>query len=115
MAEGVQEVKKNIQEIVDKRIVASLAVCEWYTGYAITLFRKFQSMNAFWTNRTGTAYARVFADILSTTDEIGWFIAHAVEYGVYLELANDRKHEALRPIVNDLYAEFMRDIKAIWE
>jgi hypothetical protein len=79
------------------------------------LFRRYQTYNTFWNNQTETAYNSVFAENYTVGTEVGWFIAHAVEYGVYLELANDRKHEALRPIIQELWPAFEKDLKTIWE
>lgn len=115
MADGVNEVKQNLKEIYNRKIKETLALCEWYAARAVVMFRKFQGMNVFWNNQTGTAYSTVFTEAISTSTEIGWFMAHAVEYGVCLELANDRKHEAIRPIVQELSEPFMADLRAIWE
>lgn len=113
--DGIELVKKNIENIYEEKIAATIALCEWYAAKALQTFRRFQSFNEFWTNRTNSAYNRVFAENYYIKDEVGWFIAHAVEYGVYLEISNDRKHEALRPIVETLWPDFERDLKRIWE
>lgn len=113
--EGIEQVKRNIEDIYERKIKSTIDLCEWYSARAIQVFRKFQVYNEFWNNQTGIAYAKVFAENYYVNDEVGWFLAHAVEYGVYLELSNDRKHEALRPIVETLYPEFMKSLKEIWE
>jgi len=100
---------------VERRQIATVALCEWYAAKALQLFRKYQAMDTFWNNQTETAYNTVFAENYVLGNEAGWFIAHAVEYGVYLEIANDRKHEALRPIVMELFPEFQKDLREIWE
>lgn len=53
----------------------------------------------YWTNRTGDAAARVFGEVFFSDKAVGFFMAHGVEYGIYLELANNRQNEALRPLV----------------
>lgn len=105
---------ERLRWIFDERIKATRALCKYYAAKAKQTFRERQKANAFWTNRTSTAYSTVFGGTFEEMDAIGWFIAHAVEYGIYLELANDRKHESLLPIVNELEPEFMRDLKGIW-
>lgn len=114
MITGLNEAKKNIRSIEERRIVATIALCEYYAGVAQQTFRERQIANAFWTNRTGVAYNEVFADNFKEGLEIGFFLAHAVEYGVYLELANDRKHESLRPIMFELLPRFEADLRRIW-
>ena len=106
---------ERFRRIFAGRITATKALCEYYAALALQTFRQRQSGNEYWNNKTSTAYSRVYAEGFIEGDVIGWFIAHAVEYGVYLELANDRKHEALRPIVMELEPAFMRDLKRIWE
>ena len=115
MIEGIEDVKKNINAIYKRKINASHALCLWYAGKALATFRRFQGFNSFWNNQTNTAYNGVYTDEISTGNVIGWFISHSVEYGVYLELANDRKHEALWPVVRDMYSEFELDLHKIWE
>ena len=105
---------ERLRGIFERRIAATKALCEYYSALSIQTFRQRQSANAFWNNQTSTAYSRVFSEAFYERDAIGWFIAHAVEYGVYLELANDRAHEALKPIVIELEPAFMRDLKGIW-
>lgn len=110
----VQNIVGNIKTIQGRRVTASIVLCKYYAARALQTFRKFQMHNVFWNNQTNTAYNTVFASDFVEKDAIGWFIAHLMEYGIYLELANDRKHEALRPIVVELEAEFKEDLKRIW-
>ena len=55
-------------------------------------------------------FARAFKD----QEEIGWFLSHGQDYGVYLELANDRKSEAIRPIIIELLPKFLREINKLY-
>lgn len=110
----VENVISNIRTINERRVAASIALCWYYSEKAKQTFRKFQTFNTFWTNQTFTAYSSVFTGIIAEPSEIGFFIAHMVEYGVYLELANDRKHEALWPIIRDLQSQFEIDLHEIW-
>jgi hypothetical protein len=36
-------------------------------------------------------------------------MAHGVQYGVYLELANNRKHQAIRPMIMSRLSAFTGD------
>jgi hypothetical protein len=53
----------------------------------------------FWTNQTGDTESRVFGEVILTDGAIGFFLAHGVEWGIYLELANNRQNESLRPLI----------------
>jgi hypothetical protein len=56
----------------------------------------------------------VFSNAFKDDNIIGWYIAHGVEYGVYLELANDGAHQALRPIVEEFMSPFFKDVKSLY-
>lgn len=113
--EDVEKVKRNIVSIYEKKKFLVIALCSYYAGMALQDFRTWQSNDEFWTNQTNTAWADVFTKVIDEPNETGFFIAHAVEYGVYLELANDRKHEALRPVLRELLEPFLKDLKRIWQ
>ena len=59
-----------------------------------------------WNNETKQAMQRLFSDSFMEDDSIGFFLAHGVEYGVYLELANDRQNEVLRPTAEKYALKF---------
>lgn len=107
-------VNKNITAIYTRKVIASIALCNYYSARALEVFRRFQSFNVFWNNRTNSAYNQVFSANIVGDTEIGFFIAHNVKYGIYLELANDRKHEALFPIIRDLDSQFEIDLRSLW-
>lgn len=112
--DDVERVKGNIRAIYRARIIASYALCRYYAELALQNFRRAQSSSEYWNNRTNTAYNTVFADTIEGKDEVGFLLAHKVEYGVYLELANDRKHEALWPTIRDLDSAFEIKLREIW-
>jgi hypothetical protein len=112
------EVSKNVGKIFERRKAAAIALCLNYAGLILAEFRKFQAdqggMAHYWDNQTETAARTVFSDAIIEDDEIGFFIAHFVEYGVYLELANDRKNEALRLLIQSFYPKFKADLALIY-
>lgn len=108
-------ITQNINAIHTRKIIASIALCRYYSALALETFRRFQRFNSFWNNQTGAAYNQVFSSNIAEDREIGFFIAHQVQYGIYLELANDRKHEALWPIIRDLDSEFEIALRSLWE
>jgi hypothetical protein len=114
MPSDVEAVKANIASFFEKKKTATIALCSYYAALALQTFRERQIGDEFWNNQTNTAYNTVFAESFSDGESVGWFIAHAIEYGVYLEIANDRRHESLRPIVEELFPQFELDLKEIW-
>lgn len=113
--QNIADVCFNIKGFNSRKVAASVALCHYYSEKALQIFRRFQIFNEFWTNRTNTAYNAVFGGLVNEQNEIGFLLAHRIEYGVYLELANDRKHEALVPVIRDLDSEFQEDLRKIWE
>lgn len=116
---SVITVKKNIKRILLTRKRAQLiAICYYYAAMALSYFQSVQppkpdTQGKWWYNQTGQAALRVFTKIINKKNEVGWAIAHGVDYGVYLTLANDRKHDALLPIIKRFAGKFFNDVKRI--
>jgi len=55
----------------------------------------------------------MFSNAFQDKNSIGWFLSHGVEYGIYLELANDRAHESIKPIIQELAPKFYNDVKEL--
>jgi hypothetical protein len=124
------EVSKNLGAIFARKRAAVVALCLAYAGMILAEFRVQQMVGPgggswidryngrgagrYWNNQTETAAKTVFADAFIDGEDIGFFIAHMMDYGVYLELANDRRHEALRPLIEQFYPRFKRDLQAIY-
>ena len=113
IAMQIAKINTNIRGVYGRRRTALLALCIQYAGKALQLFRVRQRGRAFWNNQTYTAMNTVFSNPYITTDVVGFFLSHLVEYGVYLELANNRKHAALWPIVKELEDEFLEKVERI--
>jgi hypothetical protein len=111
---GVRTVVNNITSIFERRKAAVYAKSLFYAARALQDFRSRQGGNEFWQNRTGTAKDLVSADAYQKKNIVGWVLAHGVQYGVYLELANNRKHEALRPMINKWSKPFFEDLKKLY-
>jgi hypothetical protein len=126
----VSEISRNLDAIYARKRAALFALCIYYAALVLKEFRDQQMVGPgggswidryngqgtgrYWNNQTETAAREVFADAYVDDDEMGFFIAHMVEYGVYLELANDRRHEALRPLIEKYYPRFRREAEAIY-
>lgn len=113
--DDAKRVSNNIKEIYNRRLIALYALSLDFAARAIREFRTRQSGGEFWENRTRQALDRMFADGFYDFEQsiIGWFMAHGVEYGPYLELANDRRHAAIVPIVEQFADAFFKAAKEI--
>ena len=121
IAMQIAKINTNIRGVYGRRRIALLTLCVQYSGKALQLFRVRQratgdkkiGLYKGWNNQTYTAMDTVFSNPYITTDVVGFYISHLVEYGVYLELANNRKHEALWPIVKELEDEFLEKVERL--
>jgi hypothetical protein len=73
-------------------------------------------MGTYWINQTNIAKDTVFSQAFKEEggQVLGFFLAHAIQYGVYLELANDRQNEALRPIINEYMPQFKARLEKLY-
>ena len=112
-AEDIASTKGNISQIFQQKRVKYFALSLSYAGQAINRFRAFQDGNVFWDNQTDQAKDRMFSNAFIEQETVGWFLSHGVEYGIYLELSNDRQNEAIKPIIDILAPQFFRDARKI--
>lgn len=87
----------NLTAIFDRKVAALHAEAKRLADEALQEMQTEQAGNEYWDNQTSQALLRLFSDAFQAEDSVGFFLAHGVEYGVYLELANNRQNEILRP------------------
>lgn len=69
-----------------------------------------------WQDRTGNARQGLKGhSFWNSSTEMKVALSHRVDYGVYLELANDGKYAILEPTINSLRDEFYRNAKKIMD
>jgi len=117
--DGIDEVKKNIAAIYERRRAACYALSLAYAADALDWFYDLQparpnSQGAFWFNRTAQAALRMVADAFKRGENVGWLFGHGVDYGVYLELANDRQNEAIAPLIRHFAGQFFIDARELF-
>ena len=113
-------VTTKLRGVMVGREAAILALARAHLGEALRIFRSNQGLEqgavgVYWTNRTSEAARAVFGETYQTKTEIGWFLAHGVKYGIYLELANNRQNEMLRPTVEYFGNKFIASVQRIME
>lgn len=55
--------------------------------------------NRTWTDRTGMAKARLSAKVQEVSQGFRIVLAHGVSYGLWLELANEKKYAIIQPTI----------------
>lgn len=109
-----QQVLATIFTIQEKKRLAIIALCKQYATLVIQDFQNIQANDHFWNNQSGFAKDLMFAEEFEEKNVIGFFMAHAVDYGPSLELANDGKHAALRPMIEKFLPKFKKDLEQLW-
>lgn len=81
-------------------------------------FENYAKSHRPWTDRTGHARQRLVGWVETLSDKVRIYIGHGVNYGVYLELAHEKKYAILQPTVNAMskevlqgYSKLMRYLK----
>lgn len=110
----IASIKANVKRAYNFKVEKAYRLCLAYAGYFKQRFRQKQAQNAYWNNQTGTAYATVESGAEKLDAELVAYLMQTVDYGLYLELANNRKHEAIRPTVMAFYSRFMRDVEKVF-
>jgi len=111
---GLPNVLSNINKAFERKVVATYALCLEYSARAEAYFKNEQAGNRFWVNRTGQARDRMHGGAEKSALFLSWFLAHGVQYGTYLELANDGRYQAIRPVINHFLPGFKKDLTRIW-
>ena len=94
---NVDELSQNLDEFQGRLKYA----VQMYASTKANELEALMKANRKWTDRTGMAKARLNASI-SEPDEntIRITLAHGVEYGIWLELANEKNFAIIAPTLN---------------
>jgi len=113
MVDGIPIVKANISSLFEKKKVKIYATSLDYAARAINRFRAQQGSGVYWNNQTNDANKLMFSRAFIEGDTIGWFLSHGVSYGIYLELANDRMNEAIKPLIEVFAQPFFDAVRKL--
>lgn len=76
-------------------------------------FENYAKINRPWTDRTGHARQRLVGWVEMFSDKVRINIGHGVDYGVYLELAHEKRFAILQPTVNACSKEILEGFKEL--
>lgn len=115
---NTKQVADKIENIYERRKAAVYSLALRYATLAINDFRKKQAGNNYWENRSTQAMKRMFTKGFisggTNSDVVGFLMAHGVEYGPYLELANNGLNEAIRPTMNKWAKLFIAAVRRLY-
>ena len=107
-------VKRNINEIYRRKEAALYAIALFTVQEMLQQFRAEQAGSAYWQNQSNDAKNRMFTDARITSQFVSLIMAHGVDYGVYLELANNGQNAAIRLFIELYEPIFIKRIKELY-
>jgi hypothetical protein len=107
MTRGLPEVNRNLEAWLLKTEASLYMVCE----VASKQLEQYAKQNRPWTDRTANARQGLFGSTGRYGTMFRIFISHQVDYGVWLELANQGKYAILEQTVN----ANVKEIYAAWK
>jgi predicted peptidase len=109
---GLAEVLSNLGKWAEEK----RAGCEGVARVTAVNAQNYARQNHPWINRTGHAQAGLNGGSFWESPSIlKTYLAHSMSYGVFLELANDRKYQILEESLNQYKDSFYNGIKRIME
>lgn len=111
MAEGADEVKKNLRTWADRQRAAVIMLAKNWAGQ----LEGRAKTNALWTDRTGNARNGLFGSAEVKGNEVFIRLGHSIEYGIFLELANDGRFAVLKPTIDQAAPKIYDSYKRLWE
>lgn len=96
---------KNKLESMEKK---SAVAIKMYAQEGAKKFENYAKTNRRWTDRTGHARQRLTGWVEVLADKVRICIGHGVDYGVYLELCNEKRFAILQPTLNAQSAEVLK-------
>lgn len=75
------------------------AAIRMYAETAAVNLEAYMKSNRPWVDRTGNAKARLTASVQKLMDGYRIALAHGVTYGIWLELANEKRYAIIQPTI----------------
>jgi hypothetical protein len=93
---GVPQMQANCGVYAGKVVQAVTAVLEHFQP----IFEQYSKTNATWTDRTGNARQGLYTDVQELArDVVGLFLAHGMQYGIFLESRFSGRYQILWPTI----------------
>lgn len=112
---GERKVVRNLRAWAVQRRVAIVALAQDWAGTLEAQMKSEQAQAKYWKNRTHAALGGLRGEVIVGRTQVTIALAHSVDYGVYLELANDGKHAILKPTLDAAIPDIYRAYKRLWE
>lgn len=91
----IKKLEKGLDSFQDK----ANAAMRMYAESAAVMLETYMKSHRMWTDRTGMAKARLSAKVQEVPEGFRIALAHGVSYGIWLELANEKKYAIIQPTI----------------
>lgn len=104
-----KELRRNIHNLDDdiRRAIAAV------TDRRAAITTSWLKTNAHWTDRTGAARSGLYAVPVSGRNYTEIFMAYSVSYGIWLEIAHDRKYSIITPAMRIMGQALIEDMQGL--
>ncbi len=106
---GSEQVIRNLEAAIERRKAKLKALGEHHAAK----MEAYAKQNKPWENITHHAQQSLHGYCLEGENTIRVRIAHGVDYGIYLELANSSKYAILHPTAKKIAPEFFENAKRV--
>lgn len=86
-----------------------------YVQTGATKMQNYTKKNRPWTDRTGAARQRLTGTPMTIPSGYRIRLAHGVDYGVYLELAHEKKYAIINPTIQSEGPEIVKGFQNLME
>lgn len=103
------DLRNGLASFSERAVLAMQMYCET----AAKDLEGYMKQNRPWTDRTSQARQRLHCDVERTDTGFRLVLAHGVDYGIWLELANEKKYAILEPTVRLRGPEVVRGFRGL--
>ena len=106
--------ESSLKQNLDKMSVKLGAVILMYAATKASVIESQMKTKRPWTDRTGMAKMMLSAKVSQPNEDIVRITcAHGVDYGIWLELANEKKYAIIEPTINEEGPLIIKDLNNI--
>lgn len=103
------DISNLVQERIERKIAGMVMMLQVLAGNA----EGDMKTSAPWNDRTTNARNGLFGEVVIGENEYTFALSHGIEYGVFLELANNGKYAIVKPTA-DIYGDKLKKFVKEW-
>lgn len=104
---GIRLDASQIIEALETTETKAQVAIKMYAQQGATKMQNYAKVNRPWTDRTGRARLSLVGFVETFKDKTRIYISHGVSYGIYLELAHEKRFAILQKTVNAVSPEIL--------